>query len=120
MAYVRPRSALVIEPDVHARLEIADFLLLSGLLVLCSVDAQEALGLLRDGLTPDVLVFDARRSTVELVTFARSQPARTLPTVAVVAGPLRPDAPDSAIPVTRATLEGLVEAIGSAVAARRR
>lgn len=116
MADVRPRSALIIESDVRARLEIADFLLMRGLLVLCCAGAQEALDLLRDGLTPDVLVFDARRSTVELAMFGRSQQAPDLPTVTVVASPPPPDHPGSAPRGTGTTLEGLADAISVAVA----
>lgn len=120
MAYVPPRSVLVIEPDLRARREIADILLVNGLLVLCSVGAREALKLLRDGLTPDVLVFDARRSLRELATFARSQEALSLPTVAVVRSPRRPDESDTPARVTRATLDDLASAITATVDALRR
>lgn len=114
--YLRPHSVLVIEPDVRARREIADVLLVNGLLVLCSVGAREALELLRDGLTPDALVFDARLSIRELTLFGLSHQPTSLPAVAVVPPNRRwPGSPDVATRVTCATLHELPAALSETI-----
>lgn len=115
------RAVLVIEPRGVARREIADLLLLEGLIVLCSVSARDALELLGDGLTPAALVFDARVSTREVADVCLSFQRAELPLVAVVGHDRQwPGALEVADRVTRATLQELPAVLAEVLRRRER
>ncbi len=93
MGVVRLKRVLLLEDNPDTNEALVGFLTLAGFDVVPAYDGAEALALLRDGLRPDVIVFDLAMPVMDGYTFRATQLAdpalADIP--AIVFSALRPD-----------------------------